>query len=166
MKTIGYRLLVAALAVTLGAAIAKAQTSDATPAPPAHQHAWHQMHGPMGRYFAKFLNLSDEQRTQMKGILQKEHATLKPLMQQMHTLQQQLKQYEEGTFDQAKVQALVSAQAQTLVQLKVEETRIGNELYQALTPDQQAKMKQVEAERQARMQQHMQQGGAPEAPQE
>ena len=44
-------------------------------------------------------------------------------------------------------------QAQTLVQLKVQETRIHNELYQLLTPDQQSKLKEFEANREARMQQ-------------
>jgi Spy/CpxP family protein refolding chaperone len=47
-----------------------------------------------------------------------------------------------------------------MVQLKVEETRIHNELFQLLTPDQQTKMKEFEANRQARMQQHMQQCAA------
>ncbi len=86
----------------------------------------------------------------MKAVLQKEHATMKPLMQQIHQMDQQLKQYEEGTYDEAKVQALVAQQAQTLVQLKVQETRIHSELYQMLTSDQQAKLKEVEANREAR----------------
>jgi Spy/CpxP family protein refolding chaperone len=80
---------------------------------------------------------------------------MKPLMQQMHLLQQQLKQYEEGTYDEAKVQALVAQQAQTLVQVKVQETRIHNELFQMLTPDQQTKLKEFEANQEARRQQHM-----------
>lgn len=165
MKSIRFRLFVAALAVTLGAALGKAQNAETAPTQQDHPHAWHHMHGPMGRYFAKYLNLTDDQRTQMKAVMQKEHATMKPLMQQMHSLQQQLKQYEEGRFDQAKVQALVSAQAQTLVQLKVEATRVGNELYQVLTPDQQSKMKEMEADHEARMQERMQ-GAAPEGPQQ
>jgi Spy/CpxP family protein refolding chaperone len=52
--------------------------------------------------------------------------------------------------------AAVAQQEQTLVQLKVEETRIHNELYQLLTSDQQSKLKEFEANRAARMQQHMQ----------
>jgi Spy/CpxP family protein refolding chaperone len=80
---------------------------------------------------------------------------MKPLMLQMHTMQQQLKQYSEGTYDDAKVQALVSQQAQTLVQLKVQETRIHSEIYQLLTADQQTKLKGIEADREAHMQQHM-----------
>jgi protein CpxP len=121
------------------------------------------MHGPgfgmaghMLGFYVKELGISDDQKEQMKAVLQKEHATMKPLMEQMHQMDQQLKQYEEGTYNAAKVQALVSQQSQTLVQLRVEESRIHNELYQMLTPDQQSKLKEIEAARAARMQQHMQ----------
>ena len=160
MKSIRFRLFVAALAVMLGGAIAKSQTSDATTAPPSpHPHAWGARGDMMGFPF-KQLDVTDAQRAQIEAVMQKEHATMQPLMQQTHTLQQQLKQYSEGTYDETKVQALVAQQAQTLVQLKVEETRIHNEVFQLLTADQQAKMKEIEANREARMQQHMQ-GAAP-----
>ena len=46
------------------------------------------------------------------------------------------------------------------VQLKVNEARIHGELYQMLTTDQQAKLKEFEANREARMQQRMQNQGA------
>jgi protein CpxP len=167
MKSIRFRFLVAALAVMLGAAIANTQTADATAPPPMHGHGYgmegHEGH--MMGFFAKYLDLTDAQRTQMKGVVEKEHATMKPLMQQIHQMDQQLKQYVEGTYDEAKVQALVSQQAQTLVQVKVQETRIHNELYQLLTPDQQAKMKEFEANHEARMQKHMQ-GAASATPEE
>lgn len=157
MKSIRFRFLVAALAVMLGAAIANSQTADSTP-PPQH------MHGPgmfgmdhhMIQFYVKALGITDEQQTQMKTALHQERATMKPLMQQMRQLDQQLKPYVQGTYDATKVQALVSAQAQTLVQLRVEQARIHNELYQMLTPDQQAKLNEIQAERQARMQQRMQ----------
>ncbi|HXM67238.1 MAG TPA: Spy/CpxP family protein refolding chaperone [Candidatus Acidoferrum sp.] len=158
MKSIRFRFLVAALAVVLGAAISKAQTTDTTPssAPAGHGHR-HGMRGPMMDFPFKQLNLTDAQKAQVKELMQKEHSTMKPLMQQMHQMDQQIKQYSEstGTFDETKVQALVTPQAQTLVQLKVEQARIHNELYQLLTPDQQTKMKEIEANREARMQQHM-----------
>ncbi len=158
MKSIRLRLFVAALAVMLGGAIAKSQTADAAAPPPKHEHSWG-MHGHMMGFPFKQLDLTDAQREQVKGVMQKEHSTMKPLMQQVHTMQQQLKQYSEGTYDEAKVQALVAQQAQTLVQLKVQETRIHNEIYQLLTADQQAKLKEIEANREARMQQHMQGAG-------
>ena len=161
MKSIRFRFLVAALATMLGAVVVNAQTADSS-APPMHEHGMGMGMGHEGHmmgFFAKYLDLTDAQRTQMKAVMQKEHATMKPLMQQVHQLDQQLRQYVEGAYDDAKVQALVSQQAQTLVQAKVQETRIHNELYQLLTPDQQAKMKEFEANRETRMQQHMQ--GAP-----
>jgi Spy/CpxP family protein refolding chaperone len=42
-----------------------------------------------------------------------------------------------------------------MVQLKVQEARIHSEMYQLLTPDQQTKLKEIEANRAAHMQQHM-----------
>jgi periplasmic protein CpxP/Spy len=158
MKSIRFRFLVAALAVVLGAAISKAQTTDTTPSsPPASHGHRHGMRGPMMDFPFKQLNLTDAQKAQVKEVMQKEHSTMKPLMQQMHQIDQQIKQYSEGTgaFEETKVQALLAPQAQTLVQLKVEQARIHNELYQLLTPDQQTKMKEIEANREARMQQHM-----------
>jgi Spy/CpxP family protein refolding chaperone len=164
MKSFRFRFLVAALAILLGSAIAKSQTADAPPPPPMHGHGFGMEGHEMG-FFAKYLDLTDDQRTQMKSVLHKEHATLKPLLQQVHQMELQLKQYEEGTYDAAKVQAVVSEQAQTLVQLRVQETRIHNELFQLLTADQQSKMKEFEANREARLQQHMQ-GAAPATPEE
>ncbi len=122
------------------------------------------MHEHMMGFFSRALNLTDEQKTQMKAIMQKEHPTMKPLKQQEHQIDQQLRQYVEGTFDPAKVQALAAQKAQVQVQLTVAETRVHNELYQLLTPDQQAKLKEMEANHEARMQKHMQE--APPAPPE
>jgi Spy/CpxP family protein refolding chaperone len=154
MKSIRFRFLVAVLAVMLGAAIAKSQTADSAP-PPMHGHEFG-MEGHMLGFYAKYLEITDAQKAQMKAVMQKEHAAMKPLHQQIRQLDQQLKQYVEGTYDDAKVQALVAQQAQTLVQVKVQETRIHNELYQLLTPDQQTKLKEFEANREANMQKHMQ----------
>lgn len=161
MKSIRLRFLAAALAVVMGAVISKAQSADTAPPPPRHEHEMGMGMGEGHMHFlAKYLDLTDAQRTQVKAVMHKEHATMRPLMQQVHLMDQQLRQYVEGTYDEAKVQALVSQQAQTLVQMKVQETRIHNELYQLLTSDQQAKLKEFEANRDARMQKHLQ--GEPE----
>src|ERR1700722_2243925 len=160
MKSIRIRFLAAALAVLLGGAIAKSQTADTPPPQHGGMHGMLGMDGHMIGFYAKYLGVTDEQKTQMKAVLQKERPTMKPFMTQVHQLDQQLKQYVEGTYDEAKVQALISAQSQTLVQMKVNEARIHNELYQLLTPDQQTKLKEFEANRQARMQQHMQNSAA------
>ncbi len=55
----------------------------------------------------------------MKTIMQKEHPAMKPLLQQQRQIDQQLRQYVEGTYDRAKVQALATQKAQVEVQMTV-----------------------------------------------
>ena len=170
MKSIRFRLLIAALAVLLGTALAKSQTDEAQAPPPQPTHGYghgygHEfgMEGHMG-FLARKLNLTDEQKAQMKSIMQKERPGMKPLFQQEHQIDQQLRQYVEGTFDAPKVQALAAQKAQIQTQLTVAHTRIHNEMYQLLTADQQSQLKQMEASHEARMQQRMKDG--PPAPPE
>jgi len=156
MKSIRFRLLIATCAILLGSAIAKSQTAeDTTPPSPMHHHGFG-MEGHMG-FLAQKLNLTDDQKAQAKAIMEKEHPAMKPLRVQEHALDLQLRQCVEGTFDQAKVQALAAQKAQIQAPLTVEETRVHNELYQILTADQKAQLKQMEANHEARMQQHMNQ---------
>jgi periplasmic protein CpxP/Spy len=169
MKSFRFRFLIAVLAVLLGSALMRAQTSDDTTQPPATQgHAWAMGGGHMNRmgFFAQKLNLTDDQKAQMKTIMQKEHPAMKPLFQQEHQIDLQLRQYVEGNFDAAKVQALANQKAQVEAQLTVAQTRVHSELYQILTPDQQTQLKQMEANHEARMQQRMQQHQSQAAPEQ
>jgi len=160
MKSIRFRFFAAFLAVLLGSVVAKSQTTDdAPPSPPMHGHHMRMGMG-MGmeshmHFLAAKLNLTDDQKTQMKALMQKERPALKPLRDQEHQVDLQLRQYVEGNFDQAKVTALAAQKAQIQAQLTVEETRIHNQLYQLLTSDQKDQLKQMEANHQARMQQRM-----------
>jgi periplasmic protein CpxP/Spy len=154
IKSIRFRLLIAAMAVLLSSAIAKSQTTTDTP-PPMHGHEFG-MHDDMMGFFSKALNLTDDQKTQMKAIMQKEHPAMKPLKQQEHQIDQQLRQYVEGTYDDAKVRALATQKSQIEVELTVAHTRIHNEMYQLLTPEQRTQLKEMEAKHEARMQTHMQ----------
>ncbi|HTW60133.1 MAG TPA: Spy/CpxP family protein refolding chaperone [Terriglobales bacterium] len=160
MKTIRFRLLIAAVTVLLGTALTKAQTAeDAPPPPPMHGHEFGMGH--MMGFFAKDLDLTADQQAQMKAVIEKEHPVIKPLMQQSRQIEQQLHQYAEGSYNETKVRALAAQQAQVELELTVQRTRIHNELYQLLTADQQAKLKDLEATREARMQQHMQDAPPP-----
>jgi len=154
MKSIRFRLLVAGLAVLLGSAIAKSQTPDDAPPPPPMHHHGFGMEGHM-HFLAAKLNLTDDQKAQAKTIWEKERPTMKPLMQQERAVDSQLRQYVEGTFDPVKVQALAAQKAQIQAQITVEQTRIHNEMYQILTADQKAQLKQMKADHEARMQQRM-----------
>ncbi|MFZ0956338.1 MAG: Spy/CpxP family protein refolding chaperone [Candidatus Sulfotelmatobacter sp.] len=164
MKAPRFRFLVAALCVLFVTVAARSQADDAAPAPPAPGHEFGR--GGSGEFFADYLNLTDAQTAQMKGILAKENPALKPLFQQLQQTRQQLKQYEQGTYDDAKVRALATQQSAAMVELMVQQTRIHSELFQVLTPDQQATMKAVQARRAARMSRHMHEPLAAPAPEE
>jgi len=164
MKSIRTRMLIAAMAVLMASTIVKSQTAeDAPPPPPMHGHGFG-MHGQMMGFFARKLNLTDDQKAQMKTIMEKERPTMKPLMQQDQQIEQQLRQYVEGTFDEAKVQALAAQKAQIQAQMTIAQTRTHNEMYQVLTADQKAQLKQLQADREARMKERMNQ--QPPAPPE
>ena len=166
MKSISPRFLIVALAVLMGSAIARSQTADTPPPPPAHAHM-HRMDGPGMDFFSRKLNLTDDQKTQMKAIMEKAHPTMKPLMQQQHQIDLQLRQYVQGPFDQAKVQALANQKAQIQAQLTVAETQVHNQLYQLLNAEQQSQLKEMEANHEAHMQQRMNRmNQAPPAPPE
>jgi len=167
MKSILSRLLIAAAAVLLGTMLAQSQTADAPPPPPMHGHHDFAMGGgPMMGFFADKLDLTDAQKAQMKTIMQKEGPAMKPLFQQSHQIDLQLRQYAEGTYDEAKVQALATQKSQVDAQLAVAHTRVHNELFQVLTPEQQTKMKEMEASRAARIQAHGHQAPPPAPDQE
>ncbi len=109
MRTIRYRLLAAVVAVLLSTALGNAQSAEDAPPPPPAGHEFGMGH--MMQFWASKLNLTDEQQTQMKSVLEKERPNLKPLMEQERQIDTQLRQYVEGTYDAAKVQALASAES-------------------------------------------------------
>jgi len=162
MKSIRYRFLLAAVAVLFGTAIARSQDTAAAPPPPP-MHGRHFAMGEGMGFFARGLDLTDTQKAQMKTIMQKEHPAMKPLMQQAHQIDLQLRQYVEGSYDEAKVRSLAAQKAQVETEMTVQRTRIHNELYQLLTTDQQTKLKDMETRHEARMQKHMQEAPPPPA---
>jgi len=156
MKLSHFKIAAAVLMVALTATAALAQTFTRT-----HMHGHRMFAGPMMGFHARALNLTDDQRTQMKGVMAKEKPTLKPLFTQLATTRQQLRQLEmSGTFDEATVRELATQQAQTMTELTVQQARIHSELYQILTPEQKTKMTQMMQQQQQRFQQRMQ----PQAP--
>ena len=103
------------------------------------------------------LNLTDDQRTQVKQIFQNEKANIHPLMQQEFQAHQQLMQLiTSGNFDQVKAAKIASDEAQTHIQMEVEHAKIASQIYQLLSSDQKAKVADMMAKHQQRMQQHMQ----------
>ena len=111
------------------------------------------------------LNLTDDQHAQVKQIFENEKANLHPLMQQEFQAHQQLMQLiTSGTFDQAKATAIASQEAQTHIQMEVEHAKIASQIYQILSSDQKAKVADMIAKHQQRMQEHMQNHDQPAPP--
>ena len=141
MKSTRTRILTISAALMLAVAAAIAQGM--------HGHG-----GPGGEFhhMLRQLDLTADQKAQVKAIWEKEKPTMQPLMQQMHQNHTAMKALEAtGTFDEAKTRALATQNAQTMVELQVEHSRMKSEIMQILTPEQRAKMAQIEANHQAHM---------------
>jgi len=154
------KIAVLAFALALTAGTAFAQGEDAGPG--AMHHGMHGdfMGGPGLGLPLHQLNLTDDQRSQIKQIFQSEKANMKPLMQQEFQSHQQLIQLvTSGNFDQAKAAAIAAQESQTHVQLEVEHAKIASQVYQLLSSDQKAKVADMLAKHQQRMQEHMQNQG-------
>ncbi len=137
----------AVLILMFAAAIAVSQSFHR-----AHMHGDGMFGEPMMGFH--HLNLTDQQRAQMKDIMAKEKPTLSPLMQQVRQTQHQLRQLEMSqTFDEGKVRELASQQAQTMIELTVQRARVHSELFQLLTPEQKTKMNEMMQRQQERFSQ-------------
>ena len=144
-----------AVALVIGVAFAVAEDG------PTHHHGMG-MHGEfmggpgMGLPMHE-LNLTDDQRAQMKQIFQNEKPNFKPLMQQeFQAHQQMMALITSGNFDEAKATALATQEAQTHIQMQVEHAKMAAQMYQLLSSDQKAKVADLMAKHQQMMQQHQQ----------
>jgi len=162
MKWRGLKVLVLSLAVFLAGTIALAQAADE-----AHRH-WHGANFGFGfeeralSFMTEHLQLTDVQQTQVKQIFSSEKPNVLPLMQQMAQNQQQLMTLaQNGSFDEEKVRAVASQQAQLTTELEVAKTRTMSEIFNILTPEQRTKAVKFINRRQARLAQHLQNHTAP-----
>lgn len=152
-KAVLYAVL--GLAVIAGAAFAQ-QSGE----PPMH-HGMRGMHGSMmgDPGFAMMLhqlNLTDDQKAQVKKIVDAEKPNLRPLMQQQFQAHQQMMQLiTSGTFDPAKANAIATQEGQAHIQMQVEHAKIASQIYQLLDSTQKSKVADILAKHQERMQEHM-----------
>jgi protein CpxP len=112
--------------------------------------------GWMLRHMTKELNLTTDQQTQIKSIMQAEKTKTRPLTQQMRQNEQQQNAAINGNFDEAQARAFANKQAQIMSDLMVEKQRTKSQIYAVLTPEQRQKAQQLMQERQQKMQQRMQ----------
>jgi protein CpxP len=145
--------LIAITAVfTLFAGMALAQGGGAD-SPMHHRHG-----GFMGgmELPLRQLNLTDDQKAQIKQMFQAEKPAMKPLMQQEHAARTQMIQLiTSGTFEQAKVAAVAAQESQIHMQMEIEHAKMASQIYQLLSSDQKAKVADIIAQHQQHMQQHL-----------
>lgn len=161
MKNMKSKLSAMTAVLTLCAGMAFAQGGAGSP-----------MHHPRGNFMGggmelplHQLNLTDDQKAQVKQIFLAEKTNMKPLMQQEHAAHMQIVQLiTSGTFEQAKVAAIAAQESQTHMQLEIEHAKMASQIYQLLSSDQKAKVADIIAQHQQRMQERMQNKGqtAPE----
>lgn len=156
--------LIATLALALVAGIAFAQEAGGGGGPKHGGMHRNFMGGQeLGMYLHR-LNLSDDQKAQVKQIFQNEKPAMKPLMQrEMQARLQMMQLVTSGAFDEGKAATLANQEAQTHVAMEVEHAKIGAQIYQLLNSDQKAKVADMIAKHQQRMQQHLENQPAPAA---
>ncbi len=143
MKSTRIRILTIGAAVLLAVAAAMAQGPHGFGGPGDFHH------------MLKQLDLTSDQKSQVKAIWEKEKPTLQPLMEQMRQNHNAMKTLQaSGPFDEAKTRALATQNSQTMIELQVEHERMKSEIMQILTADQKAKLAQLEASHEANMGKH------------
>ena len=94
---------------------------------------------------AEKLNLSDEQKTQLKTILDDSKTRVQPLMESLKSNHEQAENLgTDGTFNEEQVNQIAAAQAETTKQLFIEKEKTKSQIFAILTPEQRveaAKMK-------------------------
>jgi protein CpxP len=95
---------------------------------------------------AEKLNLTDEQKAQIKQITEAEKTKVEPIFTALKDNRQKLADLSGETFDEAKVQALATEQGNLSAQLIVEKERTKSQIFQILTPEQREQAKQLKEE--------------------
>jgi len=98
----------------------------------------------LAQHIANDLNLSDEQRTQIKTILQTERPAIQTLVHKFEAQNDQL--HAKGSFDEAYVRSVAQQQSASYADALVEREKVRSEIMAVLNPDQQQKLKQLTTE--------------------
>jgi protein CpxP len=109
----------------------------------------------MLKHMARQLNLTETQKTQIKGIMAEEKTKIKPMMQQLRQNEQAENANVNGSFDENQARAFANKQAQLMTDLIVEKERTRSQVYALLTPEQRQKALQLMQERQQHRQERM-----------
>lgn len=93
---------------------------------------------------AEKLNLSDEQKTQIKTIMEDSKTRVQPLMKSMRESHQAMENLgKDGVFNETEVTNIANAQAEATKQLIIEKEKTKAAIFAVLTPEQRAQAAQM-----------------------
>lgn len=93
---------------------------------------------------AEKLNLTDEQKTQVKAILEDSKTRIKPLMESLRENHKQIENLgTDGTFNEEQVNQIANKQAETTKQLIIEKEKTKAQIFAVLTPEQRTQATQM-----------------------
>lgn len=145
LKRIHAIALAAVMALAIAVPFAIAQSKDAGRHRGRHAEGREGMRGGdrMGGAIFRNLDLTDAQKTQMKQIRESHSQNLRPLMEQIRTKRQEIRQARQGgTFNEALVTQKLSEIAPLEAKLMGEQSRTHQEMLSVLTAEQKAKLEQ------------------------
>jgi protein CpxP len=142
-------ILIAALLLALAAGLATTAFGQYRNVGFGRHDGW------MLKHMAGQLNLTETQKTRIKGIMAEEKTKIKPMMQQLRQNEQAENANVNGSFDENQARTFANKQAQLMTELIVEKERTRSQVYALLTPEQRQKALQLMQERQQHRQERM-----------
>ncbi len=160
VRRLGFALGGATMALWLAAGVyASGQNTNPQPPPFSHRGGPGRFGGPGGPgmggmlpMLGAALNLTDAQRDQIKTIAQSHRDEWKTLADRARTAHQALQAaVTSGTVDEGLIRQRATEVASVDADMAVARARVFSEVWQILTPDQQAKAKELQTQMQQRM---------------
>ena len=104
------------------------------------------------QFLTDYLDLTDQQQTQIKSILEQERTKMLPLLSDARQVHQQVEAAAlSDNFDPNQVRTILEQHKDSLINVAVEASRTQNEVFKVLTPEQRAKLEKLHARHQERM---------------
>ncbi len=99
---------------------------------------------PLLGYIARHLDLTDDQKAEVKKIAAAERTMMQPIHEQMRKNRTALQEAtKEGQFNESEVTQLAQEQGQLMAQMIVSRERVKSQVYKILTPEQREKLAEV-----------------------
>jgi periplasmic protein CpxP/Spy len=141
-KTLGLAIISVFALMIMTAAVVVSQGPQSGPQGPPPGDGFRRGLGPRDGMFHMFreLNLTDDQKAQIKKIMDSEAASTKELRERMRALHESEPEPFSATFDEGSVRASAEERAKIDVELQVAHARTMSQIASILTADQKAQL--------------------------